>query len=626
MTLLLETTIPRTVTIVEQRLQSAEADSFLHHHIWLFEPAQVRRDAEARLKLAGIIATLHSAYKPLVHAFLEELSLEGVDAIDVIYPVIDGVPPERFLLECYPVDALVGDRPLTFMAQSQQMLTGTTSSSGATSNGVPPIAYEVVLHTSNAEPARVLVPAPNRWVHSASHGPLLRNCAWHHDALFSDLETVFDTVMQSLDTHSWTQGTHEPYDNQNTSSIHTQLFDQLDIVVAGPFQDEELPVGSECISLAETLHEEFYFAALELFAYKQGLKAGSRELCPGQVVPQLQTTTNGDWQVRVSIGKAEVPASDSGVDADAGTIFQTSDTTAVTSNVMAAALQQATHWLTPNEIALHLEAMGGALYQVRSCRGRAVTTRYIHCDNNRAQVVISAGQHANETSGPVGVLRAAWTLKDEQGIGFALTPMLNPDGYALFQECCIEHPNHMHHAARYTALGNDLEVGSHQHEKGALIEAVQRTTATLHINCHGYPSHEWVRPFSGYIPHGFGLWTIPKGFFLIMRYAEGYYDEANHIIDTCVAALNDYEPIMALNREQLARYAIYSPSSGVEIRRNVPVFLSQVDNELFPMTLITEAPDETVYDELFITLHEAQRRVVLAAAMTQIEGQKKVTA
>ena len=45
----------------------------------------------------------------------------------------------------------------------------------------------------------------------------------------------------------------------------------------------------------------------------------------------------------------------------------------------------------------------------------------------------------------------------DQGTHFALIALENPDGYALHRELRAHAPEHMHHAARYTALGDDVE-------------------------------------------------------------------------------------------------------------------------------------------------------------------------
>ena len=137
----------------------------------------------------------------------------------------------------------------------------------------------------------------------------------------------------------------------------------------------------------------------------------------------------------------------------------------------------------------------------------------------------STAQSTPSASGVgAGTLRAAQRLAARPGSHFAFCPLENPDGYALHQRLIRTNPRHMHHAARYTALGDDLEyrTGAELHEKAIRLEAEARLPALLHLNFHGYPAHEWTRPLSGYVPRGFEVWTIPKGFFLVMRHGEGW--------------------------------------------------------------------------------------------------------
>ena len=84
-----------------------------------------------------------------------------------------------------------------------------------------------------------------------------------------------------------------------------------------------------------------------------------------------------------------------------------------------------------------------------------VEARYI-VGSDRA-VIISAGPHASETSGVVGCSRAAHQLSGEPEAHFVISPMENPDGYALQGRLIATQSRHMHHSVRYTAFGNDLQ-------------------------------------------------------------------------------------------------------------------------------------------------------------------------
>ena len=78
----------------------------------------------------------------------------------------------------------------------------------------------------------------------------------------------------------------------------------------------------------------------------------------------------------------------------------------------------------------------------------------------------------------VGALRAAPILRD-CGIRFAVIPQENADGYALHNALRVNNPRHMHHAARYTALGDDLQyrIAEPFYDKSTRLEAFRRTQA-----------------------------------------------------------------------------------------------------------------------------------------------------
>jgi len=137
--------------------------------------------------------------------------------------------------------------------------------------------------------------------------------------------------------------------------------------------------------------------------------------------------------------------------------------------------------------------------------------------------------------------------------------------------------------------------------------------ATLHINLHGYPAHEWTRPMSGYIPRGFDLWTVPKGFFLIVRHHTGWGEKARRLLEQVCFALCEIPELMAFNESQRAAYRTHAGELGFEIIHGVACTIGEVNRPGTPMTLITEYPDETVYGEPFRLAHDTQTATVLAA-------------
>jgi hypothetical protein len=272
--------------------------------------------------------------------------------------------------------------------------------------------------------------------------------------------------------------------------------------------------------------------------------------------------------------------------------------------------------LAPGRVASELAALGGEAFEARSVEGRAVGGAYFAGEG--PGIVLTGGQHANEATGIVGALRAAHVLK-AAGRRFAVTPLANPDGYALYHRLRADHPRHMHHAARYTALGDDLAFRNTQlaglYELDARLEAFRLTQCQLHINLHGYPAHEWTRPLTGYSPRGFGAWALPKGFFLILRRNPSAADLARTLIERVARRLADELPDMiAFNAEQMRIYRVHTGEMPFEVISGIPVDIGDAHATNASIELITEFPDETIYDDAFRLGHTCQMQAAVAAA------------
>ena len=536
---------------------------------WTFDDAKSRREAEERLKKKGVSARIRSAYKPLLFTFLEEINLHGVEAIEVHYPVHANAPANRFRLEAYPLAALVGDAKIDFIAR-----------------GDDAFHYDVTLKRGDRTETLTVL-APNR-VHNDVVGETnVSPTGWFRPAgdvtgerLETDYEQLFEAAINAVANHGW--GNEEPY------------FEELNIRVAHPAEDMALPVGDEVVSLREALHEDFYFSLLEFFQKKSGRPLGDRGLKPGQIVPEI-VRSNGEVSVRI-------------------------ETRALTTTFLDGKEQPvdtASEPVAAGQIAALLERIGGEAFEARSRSGRVLAARYVA--GSDAAVMISGGQHPNETTGIVGAIRAARTLVERQGAHFTISPLENPDGYALHQRLRADNPRHMHHAARYTALGDDLEYrtrensGVHLNEKEIRFNAQDMSGASLHVNLHGYPSHEWTRPLSGYVPRNFAMWTLPKGFFLIIRHHADWERQAETLLDRVTRHLGAIPGLLDYNNRQIALYEIHAGETGFRIINGFPCLSSIDDRHTVPMTLITEYPDETIYGDDFITGHTAQMETVLSA-------------
>lgn len=565
MTLIFERSFERTLS---QLVVNAKAGQ--NFEAWTFDDRESRQQTERKLAEKGIKARIRSAYKPLVNAFIEEIDLQDVDAIEIRYPAHPNAPDNRFRLEAYPLAAMVGNREITFVARADS-----------------DFYYDVLLKGNAGQGRRLQVLAPNR-VHIDAAGEtsvsptgwLMRNGNAAGERLATDYEQLFEETIHAVTHFDW--GASEPY------------FEELNIRVALPALDEPLPIGDEVMSLREALHEDFYFSLLEFFQKKSGRPLGDRGLKPGQIVPQIQPSS-GDIFVRV-------------------------ETQPLTSRYWDGAEQQietATEPLAVQQIEAELDKIGGEAFEALTRSGRTVRARYIK--GRDAAVMISGGQHANETTGGAGALRAARRLAKLEGAHFTISPLENPDGYALHQRLRNDSPRHMYHAARYTALGDDLEyrteetAGSYLFEKKIRFQAEKLSGARLHINLHGYPAHEWTRPLSGYVPRNFAMWTLPKGFFLIARYHSGWAAQAERLLDKVTRHLGAIPGLLDYNDRQIALYEIHAGETGFSIINGFPCLANIDDRHTVPMTLITEYPDETIYGDAFIAGHTAQMETVLSA-------------
>ncbi|AGB74552.1 MULTISPECIES: M14 family metallopeptidase [Rhizobium] len=565
MTVIFERSFERTLA----RLV-ADATNGQNFEAWTFDDRESRQQAERTLKEKGVRARIRNAYKPLVNAFIEEIDLQDVEAIEVRYPVHPNAPENRFRLEAYPLAAMVGNRPITFVARADS-----------------DFDYDVLLKSVAGSERRLKVLAPNR-VHIDAAGEtsvsptgwLMRNGNATGERLATDYEQLFEETINAVTHFDW--GATEPY------------FQELNIRVALPALDEALPIGDEVMSLREALHEDFYFSLLEFFQKKSGRPLGDRGLKPGQIVPQI-LPSSGDIFVRV-------------------------ETQPLTSRYWDGAEQQietATEPVAVQQIEAELDKIGGEAFEALTRSGRTVRARYIK--GRDAAVMISGGQHANETTGGAGALRAARRLAKLEGAHFTISPLENPDGYALHQRLRQDSPRHMYHAARYTALGDDLEyrseetAGPYLFEKKIRFQAESLSGARLHVNLHGYPTHEWTRPLSGYVPRNFAMWTLPKGFFLIARYHSGWAAQAEQLLDKVTRHLGATPGLLDYNDRQIALYEIHAGETGFRIINGFPCLASIDDRHTVPMTLITEYPDETIYGDAFIAGHTAQMETVLSA-------------
>lgn len=186
-------------------------------------------------------------------------------------------------------------------------------------------------------------------------------------------------------------------------------------------------------------------------------------------------------------------------------------------------------------------------------------------------ILITGRQHANEVSSTSHILKLAELLATDpeyrrllEKVNIVLHPVENPDGAQMAYELQKLTPTHMLHAGRYSALGMDVasQVGV---PDPLLPEALVRGRLwhdwlpDIYLNPHGYPSHEWVQQFAGYVPPGFRSYWTTRGWYTSVgglrdpRYQE-HAEAIAAIREAIVREINSNPDVRAMNLRHQARY------------------------------------------------------------------------
>jgi hypothetical protein len=161
-------------------------------------------------------------------------------------------------------------------------------------------------------------------------------------------------------------------------------------------------------------------------------------------------------------------------------------------------------------------------------------------------IFITGRQHANEVSSTSHILRLAENLVTDPNykamlkkVNVVLHPVENPDGAQMAFDLAKLTPTHMLHAGRYSALGQDVGSGA---ASGLLPESLVRGKIwrewlpDIYLNPHGYPSHEWVEQFSGYVPPQFRIYWSSRGWYTTIG---GVRDPRHADVSQATDALRD---------------------------------------------------------------------------------------
>ena len=194
-------------------------------------------------------------------------------------------------------------------------------------------------------------------------------------------------------------------------------------------------------------------------------------------------------------------------------------------------------------------------------------------------IFVTGRQHANEVSSTSHILRLAELLATDKSykdilkkVNVVLHPVENPDGAQMAYDLQKLTPTHMLHAGRYSALGQDVAslVGL---PDPLLPESLVRTRVwrdwlpDIYLNPHGYPSHEWVQPFAGYVPPGFRTYLSTRGWYTTIgtlrdpRYPN-HAEATEAVREAIVREINTNPDVKAMDLRHQARYRKWAYGFG----------------------------------------------------------------
>ncbi|WP_419805915.1 M14 family metallopeptidase [Terriglobus sp.] len=255
----------------------------------------------------------------------------------------------------------------------------------------------------------------------------------------------------------------------------------------------------------------------------------------------------------------------------------------------------------------------------------------------KAAIIYSGRQHANEVSSTSHIQRLAEELmldptrrKALDKVNVVIHPVTNPDGAELAMDLARITPDNMLHAGYHASLTADMVTGQWDQDP---VYPESRTRRQLweawlpdgFLNPHGYPSHEWVQPFSEYSAWVISrtgaelgrAWWAPRGWFTSLY----YFNDPEHpqsktvnytLRDYIVNSMSTAPGVLDMNARMNGRYFRYGQQwdqrafqqpiyKGVRVYMAVtgqqPGARSAAFSARFPDVTYddgyTEAPDET---------------------------------
>ena len=200
----------------------------------------------------------------------------------------------------------------------------------------------------------------------------------------------------------------------------------------------------------------------------------------------------------------------------------------------------------------------------------------------KATIIYSGRQHANEVSSTSHLMKLGEELvldpnrrKSLEKVNVVLHPITNVDGAELAIDLAKISPHNMLHPAYHASLTADV-ISAQNEEFPVYPESATRRLLwnawlpDAFLNPHGYPTHEWVQPFSEYsswITTRVGAETgrtnwVPRGWFTSL----GYLGDDEHpdsrtvtyaIREKIVGEMAKTPGVLELNAHENDRYERY---------------------------------------------------------------------
>jgi Zinc carboxypeptidase len=197
----------------------------------------------------------------------------------------------------------------------------------------------------------------------------------------------------------------------------------------------------------------------------------------------------------------------------------------------------------------------------------------------KAVIIYSGRQHVNEVSSTSHIdklgedlVTNATTREALKKVNVVLHPIDNTDGAQLSVDLAKITPDNLLHPGYHGSLSADVSAGQTETDpvypesrtRRRLIEA---WLPDAFLNPHGYPSHEWVQPFSEYTAwvqsregaNAGRAWWIPRGWFTSLAYMRDpehpYSMQITYALrDQIVEAERNVPGLLPLETRMNARY------------------------------------------------------------------------